>query len=219
MDGTSFSRILADAAKIKGAQSSAKRKRFESWPVLLQYTAFMGHEQENGSPVFINEDSFDNLRALPYQERLEASRRLKEEATDYYTKGEYFLAMNRYSQAAGLFYYARILNANWRREGLNDDYLEVVTDIGQSEEEQARIREHRVQCYSNITMCQMKLGKEMLPEACRTCDIILQLDSTNVKAMFRKAKCLVEPASSGDAEVDKAIKLLATAREVDPNNT
>ncbi|KAF4745893.1 hypothetical protein FOZ63_026586 [Perkinsus olseni] len=219
MEGTSFSRILADAAKIKGAQSSAKRKRFESWPVLLQYTAFMGHEQENQSPVFVNEDSFDNLRALPYPERLEAARRLKNEATDYYTRGEYLLAMNRYSQAAGLFYYARILNANWRREGLNDDYLEVVTDIGQSEEEQARVRELRVQCYSNIAMCQMKLGKEMLPEACRTCDVILQLESTNVKAMFRKAKCLVEPASSGDAEVDEAIKLLVRAREVDPNNT
>ncbi|KAF4742884.1 hypothetical protein FOZ62_016772 [Perkinsus olseni] len=216
MEGTSFSRILADAAKIKGAQSSAKRKRFDG---KAQYTAFMGHEQENQSPVFVNEDSFDNLRALPYPERLEAARRLKNEATDYYTRGEYLLAMNRYSQAAGLFYYARILNANWRREGLNDDYLEVVTDIGQSEEEQARVRELRVQCYSNIAMCQMKLGKEMLPEACRTCDVILQLESTNVKAMFRKAKCLVEPASSGDAEVDEAIKLLVRAREVDPNNT
>lgn len=39
----------------------------------------------------------------------------------------------RYSQAAGLFYYARILNKNWRAEGLNDDYLVLVSDLGKSE--------------------------------------------------------------------------------------
>ncbi|EER12473.1 hypothetical protein Pmar_PMAR003812 [Perkinsus marinus ATCC 50983] len=112
----------------------------------------------------------------------------------------------------------RILNRNWRTEGLNDDYLVLVSDLGKSEEDKARIKEFRVQCYSNITMCLIKLGNEMLPEACRTCDFILQLDSTNVKALFRKAKCLVEPMSCGDAEADEAIEHLRKALEIDPHN-
>lgn len=71
--------------------------------------------------------------------------------------------------------------------------------------------EMKVKCQNNLSAAQIKVNAYQA--ALQSCNTVLNLQSRNVKAMFRKSKC---QEALGDAE--EALKCLKQASMLDPNN-
>jgi peptidylprolyl isomerase len=137
-------------------------------------------------------------------ERLVVANRLKTEGTDFFQKGSFAEAANKYEDAAD---YAV-------EEGFSGDTI--------PEDERALY----ISCWSNAAMCHIKL--KTWPEAIHACNKVLEISSetkTNIKALYRRGlarmHCGLFPESKQDLlaayNVDKTNKdvrkALATLKE------
>lgn len=129
-------------------------------------------------------------------------------------KQNYDGAVDAYERAAGVLYYVISTDPEWRsnKRGIDDDVL-VLKDAQEDNEEAIALR---VSCLLNIAASKLKLRQ--FSDAKVACDSVLELDPSNVKALYRRAQAAVTPVGAGGFEVDSAITDLQAAARIEPQH-
>ncbi|GLT49524.1 hypothetical protein SLA2020_230760 [Shorea laevis] len=126
---------------------------------------------------------------LNSQEKIEAAGKKKEAGNVLFKTGKYKRASKRYEKAVNFI-----------------DYDSTFSD---EEKQQAKLL--KVTCSLNNAACKLKLKD--YKEAEELCTKVLELDSKNVKALYRRAQAYIHLAEFEVAEVD-----IKRALEIDPDN-
>ncbi|KAK9757208.1 hypothetical protein RND81_01G148200 [Saponaria officinalis] len=122
-------------------------------------------------------------------EKIEAAGKKKEEGNALFKAGKYVRASKRYEKAV--------------------KYIEYDTSF--SDEEKKQCKALKVSCNLNNAACKLKLKDYKQAE--KLCTKVLELDSVNVKALYRRAQAYIHLADLELAEFD-----IKKALEIDPNN-
>nr|ACU23964.1 unknown [Glycine max] len=122
-------------------------------------------------------------------EKIEAAGKKKEEGNALFKAGKYARASKRYEKAVKFIEY----------------------DTAFSEEEKKSSKALKVACNLNNAACKLKLKDYKQAE--KLCTKVLDLESTNVKALYRRAQAYIQLADLDLAEFD-----IKKALEIDPNN-
>ncbi|KAL1565746.1 Peptidyl-prolyl cis-trans isomerase fkbp62 [Salvia divinorum] len=136
--------------------------------------------------------SFDKEREswdMNNEEKIEAAGKKKEEGNDLFKAGKHARASKRYEKAA--------------------KYIEHDSSFSEDEKKQAKAL--KISCNLNDAACKLKLKN--FKQAEKLCTKVLELESTNVKALFRRAQAYMNMADLDLAEFD-----IKKALELDPNN-
>ncbi|KAK4434339.1 peptidyl-prolyl isomerase [Sesamum alatum] len=122
-------------------------------------------------------------------ERIEAAARKKEEGNHLFQNGKYQRAAKKYDKAA--------------------DY--VGEDGSLTDDDDKVVKSLRVSCWLNGAACSLKLNN--FGEAIILCSKILDVESCNVKALYRRAQAYMGVSELYSAEMD-----IKKALEADPHN-
>ncbi|KAJ9697418.1 hypothetical protein PVL29_009300 [Vitis rotundifolia] len=123
------------------------------------------------------------------EEKIEAAGKKKEEGNVLFKAGKYARASKRYEKAA--------------------KYIEYDSSFGEEEKKQAKTL--KVTCNLNNAACKLKLKD--YKEAEKLCTKVLDIESRNVKALYRRAQAYIHLADLDLAEFD-----IKKALEIDPDN-
>ncbi|XP_062192359.1 70 kDa peptidyl-prolyl isomerase-like [Phragmites australis] len=126
---------------------------------------------------------------LNNEEKIEAGGKKKEEGNTLFKLGKYARASKRYEKAA--------------------KYIEY--DSSFSEDEKKQSKQLKISCNLNNAACKLKLKDYKQAE--KLCTKVLELDSQNVKALYRRAQAYIQLADLELAEAD-----IKKALEIDPDN-
>ncbi|XP_059430242.1 peptidyl-prolyl cis-trans isomerase FKBP62-like [Corylus avellana] len=122
-------------------------------------------------------------------EKIEAAAKKKEEGNVLFKAGKYERASKRYEKAV--------------------KYIEYDTSFGEEEKKQAKAV--KVACNLNNAACKLKLKDYKQAE--KLCTKVLELESRNVKALYRRAQAYIQLTDLDLAEFD-----IKKALEIDPDN-
>lgn len=122
-------------------------------------------------------------------EKIEAAAKKKEEGNALFKLGKYARASKRYEKGAKFIEY----------------------DTSFSEEEKKQSKALKIQINLNDAACKLKLKDYKQAE--KLCTKVLELDSRNVKALYRRAQAYIQMADLDLAELD-----IKKALEIDPDN-
>lgn len=122
-------------------------------------------------------------------EKIEAAGKKKEDGNALFKAGKYMRASRKYEKAVKFI-----------------DY-----DSSFTEEQKKEAKALKILCYLNDAACKLKLKE--FKEAAKLCTKVLELESRNVKALYRRAQAYIETADLELAEVD-----IKKALEIDPSN-
>ncbi|CAL9127948.1 unnamed protein product [Musa textilis] len=122
-------------------------------------------------------------------EKIEAAGKKKEEGNALFKLGKYARASKRYEKGAKFIEY----------------------DNSFSEEEKKQSRALKAICNLNSAACKLKLND--YKEAEKLCSKVLEVDTRNVKALYRRAQAYIQLADLDLAELD-----VKKALEIDPDN-
>lgn len=123
------------------------------------------------------------------EEKIEAAGKKKEEGNVLFKVGKYARASKRYEKAV--------------------KYIEYDTSFSEEEKKQAKAL--KAACNLNDAACKLKLKDYKQAE--KLCTKVLELDSRNVKALYRRAQAYIQLADLDLAEFD-----IKKALEIDPEN-
>ncbi|XP_023548585.1 peptidyl-prolyl cis-trans isomerase FKBP62-like [Cucurbita pepo subsp. pepo] len=123
------------------------------------------------------------------QEKVEAAGKKKEEGNVLFKSGKFARASKRYEKAVKFIEY----------------------DSSFSEDEKKQAKALKVACNLNNAACKLKL--KQYNEAEKLCTKVLELESSNVKALYRRAQAYIELTDFDLAEFD-----IKKALDIDPNN-
>ncbi|XWS36603.1 hypothetical protein CRYUN_Cryun20dG0098900 [Craigia yunnanensis] len=123
------------------------------------------------------------------QEKIEAAGKKKEEGNVLFKAGKYVRASKRYEKAV--------------------KYIEYDSSFGEEEKKQAKAL--NVACNLNSAACKLKLKDYKQAE--KLCTKVLESESSNVKALYRRAQAYIHLADLDLAEFD-----IKKALELDPDN-
>ncbi|KAL6978861.1 Peptidyl-prolyl cis-trans isomerase fkbp65 [Sarracenia purpurea var. burkii] len=123
------------------------------------------------------------------QEKIEGAGKKKEEGNALFKAGKYTRASKRYEKAV--------------------KYIEYDTSFSEEEKKQAKVL--KVTCNLNNAACKLKLKE--YKEAEKLCTKVLELDSRNVKALYRRAQAYINLSDLDLAEFD-----IKKALEIEPDN-
>lgn len=122
-------------------------------------------------------------------ELIEVAGKKKEDGNALFKAGKYLRASKKYDKAT--------------------KYIEY--DNAFSEDEKSQTKALKFTCNLNNAACKLKLKEYR--EAANLCSKVLEVDSKNVKALYRRAQAYIETADLEQAESD-----IKKALEIDPNN-
>lgn len=122
-------------------------------------------------------------------EKIQASREKKEQGNSLFKVGKYQRAAKKYDKAA--------------------KYIEHDNSFSAEEKKQSKVL--KVSCNLNHAACCLKLKD--FKEAAKLCSKVLELESQNVKALYRRAQAYIETADLDLAEFD-----IKRALEIEPQN-
>ncbi|XP_057474166.1 peptidyl-prolyl cis-trans isomerase FKBP62-like [Actinidia eriantha] len=123
------------------------------------------------------------------EEKIEAAGKKKEEGNTLFKAGKYIRASKRYEKAV--------------------KYIEYDSSFSEDEKKQTKVL--KVTCNLNDAACKLKLKDYKQAE--KLCTKVLELDSRNVKALYRRAQAYINLADLDLAEFD-----IKKALEIDPDN-
>ncbi|XP_044505306.1 70 kDa peptidyl-prolyl isomerase-like [Mangifera indica] len=123
------------------------------------------------------------------KEKIEACERKKHDGNLLFRAGKFWRASKKYEKAAKIVEFDH---------SFTDDEKHTANDL-------------RLSCYLNNAACKLKL--EEYSEASRLCTKVIELDPSNVKALFRRSQAYMKTSELEKAEAD-----LKRALAIDPNN-
>ncbi|XP_030073904.1 peptidyl-prolyl cis-trans isomerase FKBP8 [Microcaecilia unicolor] len=132
-----------------------------------------------------------DLELLTGQEKNELVNRKRERGNFYYQQAEYVFAINSYEIAL------KIINSNCK--------------VDFTREEESELLDAKVKCLNNLAASQLKL--DHFEAALKSCNLVLEHQSDNIKALFRKGKVLAQ-----QGEYAEAISILKKALKLEPAN-
>ncbi|XP_022893194.1 peptidyl-prolyl cis-trans isomerase FKBP62-like [Olea europaea var. sylvestris] len=146
------------------------------------------------STVFYNVELVSFVKEKEYwdmntQEKIEAAGKKKEKGNALFKACKYFKASKTYERAV--------------------KYVEYETNFSEEEKKQAKVL--KVSCNLNNAACKLKLNDYKQAE--KLCTKVLEVQSTNVKALYRRAQAHINMDNLDLAEFD-----LKKALEIDPEN-
>ncbi|CAM8982935.1 unnamed protein product [Rhodiola kirilowii] len=136
--------------------------------------------------------SFDKEKEswdMSTEEKIQAAGQKKEEGNALFKAGKYERASKRYEKAA--------------------KYIEYDTNFSDDEKKQAKAL--KVSCNLNNAACKLKLKEYKQAE--KLCTKVLDMESTNVKALYRRVQAYINLGDLDVAEFD-----IKKALELDPDN-
>ncbi|KAL5711713.1 peptidylprolyl isomerase [Ranunculus cassubicifolius] len=122
-------------------------------------------------------------------EKIEAAGLKKEDGNALFKAGKYAKASKKYEKAA--------------------KFIEYDTNFSEDEKKQSKVL--KVSCNLNNAACKLKLKDYKQAE--KLCTKVLELETNNVKALYRRAQAYIQLADLDLAEFD-----IKKALEIDPNN-
>eukprot|EP00253_Pinus_taeda_P010337 PITA_10337 len=128
-------------------------------------------------------------------EKIEAAGKKKEDGNALFRAGKYLRASKKYDKA--------ILSGSAAKC--------IEYDNAFSEDQKQQTKALKVTCNLNNAACNLKLKEYR--EAAKLCSKVLEVDSKNVKALYRRAQAYIETADLDQAESD-----IKKALEIDPSN-
>lgn len=123
------------------------------------------------------------------QEKIEAAGKKKEEGNVLFKAGKYVRASKRYEKAVS--------------------FIEYESSFSDDEKQQAKL----LKVTSNLNNAACKLKLKEYKEAAKLCSKVLEIDSKNVKALYRRAQAYIQLVDLDLAELD-----IKKALEIDPDN-
>ncbi|KAI3743138.1 hypothetical protein L1987_60841 [Smallanthus sonchifolius] len=130
-----------------------------------------------------------DLWELTTQEKIETSGRKKEEGNTLFKKQKYERASKRYEKALS--------------------FIEYDSAFSEDEKQQAKVL--KISCNLNNAACKLKLRD--YKQAAKLCTKVLDADSKNVKALYRRVQAYIQLVDLDLAEMD-----IKKALEIDPDN-
>ncbi|MEE6488255.1 hypothetical protein FKM82_015169 [Ascaphus truei] len=132
-----------------------------------------------------------DLELLTGREKLDLANRKRERGNFYYQQADYVFAINSYDIA--------LKNVNSSSK------------VDFSSEEEAELLDMKMKCLNNLAASQLKL--DHFEAALKSCNLVLEHQPENIKALFRKGKVLAQ-----QAEYSEAIAILRKALKLEPAN-
>ncbi|XP_031281283.1 70 kDa peptidyl-prolyl isomerase-like [Pistacia vera] len=123
------------------------------------------------------------------QEKIEACERKKHDGNLLFRAGKYWRASKKYEKAAKFIEFDH---------SFTDDEKHIANAL-------------RLSCYLNNAACKLKLEEHS--EASRLCTKVIELDPSNVKALFRRSQAYMKTSELEKAEAD-----MKRALAIDPDN-
>ncbi|NXG15481.1 FKBP8 isomerase, partial [Grallaria varia] len=132
-----------------------------------------------------------DLELLSGKEKIQLANRKRERGNYFYQQADYVLAVNSYDIAL------RIIGSN--------------SKVDFSPDEEAELLDVKVKCLNNLAASQLKL--DHYKAALKSCNLVLEHQPGNIKALFRKGKVLAQLG-----EYREAIPILKAALKLEPSN-
>ncbi|XP_019393900.1 PREDICTED: peptidyl-prolyl cis-trans isomerase FKBP8 [Crocodylus porosus] len=132
-----------------------------------------------------------DLELLSGRAKIKLANRKRERGNFYYQQADYVLAINSYDIAL------RVIGSS--------------SKVDFSPEEEAELLEVKVKCLNNLAASQLKL--DHYEAALKSCNLVLEHQPENIKALFRKGKVLAQ-----QGEYSQAIPILKAALKLEPSN-
>ena len=112
-----FGRMMQNAVKLKEHQMKKERTQFNRWPDFVQHS------------LYFRPEDVDATRRLPHHKRVVVAATEKQAGNNHYKAGRMHQAVTSYEQALSLIEYLRPTRADWKKRGIRDSDVELVTDI------------------------------------------------------------------------------------------
>nr|XP_009675861.1 PREDICTED: peptidyl-prolyl cis-trans isomerase FKBP8 [Struthio camelus australis]XP_009675869.1 PREDICTED: peptidyl-prolyl cis-trans isomerase FKBP8 [Struthio camelus australis] len=132
-----------------------------------------------------------DLELLNGKEKIALANRKRERGNFYYQQADYVLAINSYDIAL------KVIDSS--------------SKVNFSPEEEAELLDVKVKCLNNLAASQLKL--DHYEAALKSCNLVLEHQPGNIKALFRKGKVLAQ-----QGEYREAIPILKAALKLEPSN-
>ncbi|NXX99809.1 FKBP8 isomerase, partial [Centropus bengalensis] len=132
-----------------------------------------------------------DLELLRGKEKIELANRKRERGNFFYQQADYVLAINSYDIAL------KVIGSS--------------SKVDFSPEEEAELLDVKMKCLNNLAASQLKL--DHYEAALKSCNLVLEHQPGNIKALFRKGKVLAQ-----QGEYREAIPILKTALKLEPSN-
>uniref|UniRef100_A0A672UZ16 peptidylprolyl isomerase n=2 Tax=Strigops habroptila TaxID=2489341 RepID=A0A672UZ16_STRHB len=132
-----------------------------------------------------------DLELLSGKEKVELANRKRERGNFFYQQADYVLAINSYDIAL------KIISSS--------------SKVDFSPGEEAELLDVKVKCLNNLAASQLKL--DHYEAALKSCNLVLEHQPGNIKALFRKGKVLAQ-----QGEFREAISILKAALKLEPSN-
>ncbi|NWH82217.1 FKBP8 isomerase, partial [Piaya cayana] len=132
-----------------------------------------------------------DLELLSGKEKIKLANRKRERGNFFYQQADYVLAINSYDIAL------KVIGSS--------------SKVDFSPEEEAELLDVKVKCLNNLAASQLKL--DHYEAALKSCNLVLEHQPGNIKALFRKGKVLAQ-----QGEYREAIPILKAALKLEPSN-
>ena len=214
---TEFGNIMKHAMGIKSHQMEQDRKKFETWPTFLQNSMWERNEETL------------RLRQLPVAERLDGAQALKTKGNEHFKKNKFASAIEFYEAAVGTFRYAKQLDPDWKNKGIKDETIDLLDERGdEGSAMRAEIDAFCVSVYNNLAASFLARAVSGRPAPGLTVEgdfkLCVQASTFGIeleptpKALYRRARGLCEPMTATDSDVDMAMRDLAEAAALAPED-
>ncbi|XP_072261141.1 peptidyl-prolyl cis-trans isomerase FKBP8 isoform X2 [Pyxicephalus adspersus] len=132
-----------------------------------------------------------DLELLTGQQKLDLANKKRERGNFYFQQADYVFAINSYDIAL------RTVNSS--------------SKVDFTSEDEAELLDVKMKCLNNLAASQLKL--DHFEAALKSCNMVLEQQPENIKALFRKGKVLAQQGEYSDA-----IAILRKALKLEPSN-
>uniref|UniRef100_A0A8C5M5B1 peptidylprolyl isomerase n=1 Tax=Leptobrachium leishanense TaxID=445787 RepID=A0A8C5M5B1_9ANUR len=132
-----------------------------------------------------------DLELLSGQDKLNLANKKRERGNFYYQRAQYVFAINSYDLAL------KIIDSS--------------SKVDFSSDEETELLDVKIKCLNNLAASQLKL--DHFEAALKSCNLVLENQPENIKALFRKGKVLAQ-----EGEYSEAIAILRKALKLEPAN-